>query len=92
MIRKILRQFVPSPLRRNGELGPSERPFLLPPGLTERQLYNFVTSIRVDGAPEAEMRAYATQDYRRFIQTWSLARGYEGKCLELGGTPTSPQC
>lgn len=59
----------------------------LPDGVTEQQLFNFVTSIRVQDAPEIEMRAYGTQDFKRFVYTWSLARGIQGKCLELGGNP-----
>lgn len=59
----------------------------LPDGMTEQQLFDFVTSVRVSDAPEAEMRAYGTQDFRRFVYTWGLAKDVRGKCLELGGNP-----
>lgn len=59
----------------------------LPDGVTEKQLFDFVTSVRVQDAPEAEMRAYGTHDFRRFVYTWGLTRDIKGKCLELGGNP-----
>jgi SAM-dependent methyltransferase len=59
----------------------------LPNGVSEKQLFDFVTSIRVQDAPEAEMRAYGTHDFRRFVYTWGMARDISGKCLELGGNP-----
>lgn len=46
----------------------------LPEGVTEQELFDFVTSIRVQDAPEAEMKAYATHDFRRFVYTWGLTR------------------
>nr|VFK39964.1 MAG: hypothetical protein BECKTC1821D_GA0114238_10084 [Candidatus Kentron sp. TC] len=62
-------------------------PLPLPAGTTERQLHDFVTSVRVQGAPEAEMRAYGANDFRRFVYTWGLGRDIKGRCLELGGNP-----
>jgi SAM-dependent methyltransferase len=59
----------------------------LPTGTTEQQLFDYVTSVRVQDAPEAEMRAYGTHDFRRFVYTWGLAKDVKGKCLELGGNP-----
>ena len=59
----------------------------LPEGVSEQQLFDFVTSIRVADAPEAEMRAYGTHDFRRFVYTTGLAKGLHGKCLELGANP-----
>ena len=59
----------------------------LPEGVSEQQLFNFVTSVRVQDGPEAEIRAYGTHDFRRFVYTWSMTRGIKGKCLELGGNP-----
>lgn len=59
----------------------------LPEGVSEKQLFDFVTSVRVEDGPEAEMRAYGTHDFRRFVYTWGLARNIKGKCLELGGNP-----
>lgn len=62
-------------------------PLPLPEGVSERQLFDFVTSVRVQDAPEAEMRAYGTHDFRRFVYTWGMTRDVKGKCLELGGNP-----
>lgn len=59
----------------------------LPDGVTESQLFDFVTSVRVQDANEVEIRAYGTHDFRRFVYTWGLAKDLEGKCLELGGNP-----
>lgn len=59
----------------------------LPSGITEQQLFDFVTSVRVENGPEAEMRAYGTHDFRRFVYTWGLASDVTGKCLELGANP-----
>jgi SAM-dependent methyltransferase len=66
---------------------PLTPPLPLPAGVSEQQLFDFVTSVRVQDAPEAEMRAYGTCDFRRFVYTWGLARDVKGKCLELGGNP-----
>lgn len=64
------------------------RPVLpLPAGVTEEELFDFVTSVRVADAPEQEMRAYGTHDFRRFVYTLGLTQGLEGKCLELGANP-----
>ena len=41
-------------------------PLSLPEGITEQQLFNFITSVRVQDAPEAEMIAYRTQDFLPF--------------------------
>jgi SAM-dependent methyltransferase len=66
---------------------PLAPPLPLPAGVSEKQLFDFVTSVRVQDAPKAEMRAYGTFDFRRFVYTWGLARDLKGKCLELGGNP-----
>lgn len=76
------------PLKKNPDAFFPLTPALpLPPGVTEQQLFGFVTSVRVQDAPEAEMRAYGTHDFRRFVYTWGLAKDVHGKCLELGGNP-----
>jgi SAM-dependent methyltransferase len=59
----------------------------LPEGLSEQNVFDFVTAVRVADAPEAEMQAYGTHDFRRFVYTWGLLRDAEGSCLELGGNP-----
>ncbi len=62
-------------------------PLPLPEGISEPQLFAFITSVRVADAPEAEMSAYGTHDFRRFVYTWGLCRNLGGKCLELGANP-----
>ena len=66
---------------------PSRPPLPLPAGVSEQQLFDFITLVRVHDAPEAEMRAYGTHDFCRFVYTWGLANDIKGKCLELGGNP-----
>jgi SAM-dependent methyltransferase len=66
---------------------PLKPPLPLPEGVSEKQLFDFITSVRVQDAPEAEMKAYGTHDFRRFVYTWDMARDVNGKCLELGGNP-----
>lgn len=64
------------------------RPALpLPQGVSEQQLFDFVTSVRVEDGPEEEMRAYGMHDFRRFVYTWMLASDVSGRCLELGANP-----
>ncbi len=60
---------------------PLTPPLPLPEEVSEQQLFEFVTSIGVQDAPEAEMRAYGTQDFRRFVYTWGMASDIKGKCL-----------
>jgi len=66
---------------------PLTPPLPLPAGVSEQELFDFITSVRVQDAPKAEMLAYATCDFRRFVYTWGLASDVKGKCLELGGNP-----
>lgn len=62
-------------------------PLPLPNGVTEQQLYQFVTSVRVSDAPEEEMRNYGSHDFRRFVYTLGLTKDIKGRCLELGANP-----
>lgn len=66
---------------------PLDIPLPLPSGYTEKMIFDFVTSIRVKDAPEEEMKAYGTHDFKRFLYTWGLVGQGEGKCLELGANP-----
>ena len=70
-----------------GGLFPLNPDLPIPHGITEEQLYEFVTSVRVVDAPEEEMRAYASNDFKRFIYTLGMVSGLKGKCLELGANP-----
>jgi glycosyltransferase involved in cell wall biosynthesis/SAM-dependent methyltransferase len=61
---------------------------LLPPGWSETALREFVTSIQVEDGPEAELKNYANDDFRRFIYTMGLVPEEAGlKILELGANP-----
>jgi glycosyltransferase involved in cell wall biosynthesis/SAM-dependent methyltransferase len=61
---------------------------LLPPGWSEPELREFVTSIQVEDGPEAELKNYANDDFRRFIYTMCLVPEEAGlKILELGANP-----
>lgn len=71
---------------------PLRPPLPLPENVSESELYRYVTSIRVTDAPEAEMQAYASQDFRRFVYTLSLTNGLSGRCLELGANPYFTTC
>jgi SAM-dependent methyltransferase len=68
-------------------IAPPTPPLPLPEGISERQLRDFVTSVRVSNAPETEMKAYGTHDFKRFVYTLGLTHGITGKCLELGANP-----
>lgn len=71
----------------DNEIFPLCPPLQLPSGVSEQQLFDFVTSVRVHDGPEEEMRAYCTHDFRRFVYTLGMAKDLTGKCLELGGNP-----
>jgi SAM-dependent methyltransferase len=87
LIKRIARRVRRALQKKPEQIFPLSRPLPLPPGVTEQQLFDFVTSVRVQDAPGAEMRAYGTHDFRRFVYTWGLSRGVTGTCLELGGNP-----
>ena len=83
VLRAIRRRFQIN----SGSIFPLNPPLPLPEGISEQHLFDFVTSVRVKDAPEAEMKAYGTNDFKRFVYTWGLAKEIKGKCLELGGNP-----
>lgn len=83
IIRRIRRELSAPPEK----LFPLRPELPVPHGLSEEELFEFVTSVRVADAPEQEMRAYGSHDFRRFVYTLGLVNGLEGKCLELGANP-----
>lgn len=87
MLKRVIRAVRRRLHKKPNAVFPLTPPLPLPVGVTEQQLFDFVTSVRVQDAPEAEMRAYGTHDFRRFVYTWGLASDIKGKCLELGGNP-----
>jgi len=83
VIRRIRRELSAPPEK----ILPLRPELPLPPGISEERLFEFITSVRVAGAPEQEMRNYCHQDFRRFVYTFGLVNGLEGRCLELGANP-----
>lgn len=87
MLKKAIRA-VRRWLRKNPtKVFPLNPPLPLPAKISEQKLFDFVTSVRVQDAPEVEMRNYGIHDFRRFVFTLGLTAEIKGKCLELGGNP-----
>ncbi len=60
----------------------------LPAGWTEAALREFVTSVQVEDGPEAELKNYANDDFKRFIYTLGLVpEESDQTILELGANP-----
>ena len=85
--KKLLRFFKRMTMKAPNQLFKLERPLTLPDGVSEKKLFEFVTSICVQNAPKVEMKNYGTQDFRRFVYTLGLSSGIKGRCLELGSNP-----
>lgn len=58
----------------------------LPHGKSEKDLFEWLLTVRVENAPK-EIENYCRQDFRRFVYTWGLISGEQGKALELGANP-----
>jgi hypothetical protein len=56
----------------------------LPKGVTERQLFDFVLSIRVQDGPEEELKAYGTEAFRRIVYTWGVSKGHKRTMFGIG--------
>ncbi len=80
---------LPSPVAMNASMAklPIFPPLPLPEGVSEKELFDFVTSVRVADAPEDEMRRYGTLDFKRFVYTLGLINRRDCDCLELGSNP-----
>src|SRR6516225_2635511 len=90
---------IPTPIKRlwkkvRARLGPrpdqiySLRPPLpLPAGVSEQELRANLMSVRPADASPAEMQRYCSEDFRRFVYTYGLARDCTGTALELGANP-----
>lgn len=66
---------------------PPERPRPVPDGVTEAELEQVMSTIRVDFGPEEELAGYMRESYWRFLHTWGMVRGESGRALELGSNP-----
>jgi len=62
-------------------------PLPLPQEVSYEDLLAFLSAVRVSNAPEAEMAAYCSGDFKRFVYTFGMTRGLTGRCLELGSNP-----
>lgn len=87
MLNKIMRRIRHELTTPPEQLFPLRPALPVPHGISESELFEFVTTVRVADAPEQEMRAYGSHDFRRFVYTLGLVNGLEGKCLELGANP-----
>jgi SAM-dependent methyltransferase len=70
-----------------GTVFPLTPPVELPEGFDETALRALLESVQVEGAPADELRTYCREDFWRFVRTFGLVRGLEGRCLELGANP-----
>ncbi len=59
----------------------------LPLGVSENELRDFLSAVRVADAPGQEILSYCQQDFKRFVYTYGLVQNLSGKCLELGANP-----
>ena len=88
--RKHPKQLVPKTVRTRARsvLKPPRGPAAqLPEGFDERELREFVESIRVSEGDRDELARYARGHFWRFVRTWNLVRDLEGQALELGSNP-----
>jgi SAM-dependent methyltransferase len=65
----------------------SRRPLRLPDGVTREELFGMLASLSIDDAPPSELEAYLTEDFERFVHTWSLTGDVSGRALEIGANP-----
>lgn len=65
----------------------SRRELPLPPGAARQEVFDLLASVSIDDAPVEELRGYVTQDFERFLHTWSLVAGLRGDALEIGANP-----
>jgi hypothetical protein len=63
-------------------------PLPLPPGWSEGELRELLASVLVEDGPPEELRAYAEDDFKRFVYTLGLVPDRAGQdLLELGANP-----
>jgi glycosyltransferase involved in cell wall biosynthesis/SAM-dependent methyltransferase len=66
----------------------SSPPLPLPAGWSEDELRALVGSVRVEDAPDEEMKMYVEADFKRFVYTLGLVPERSGQTiLELGANP-----
>ncbi len=87
LVKRVSGKLKSTPNGRHEELFPLKPELLLPEGVSESQLFNFLQTVLVADAPPQEMANYCHQDFRRFVYTYGLVRDLSGKCLELGSNP-----
>lgn len=71
---------------------PLRLPLPLPDGVSRKELFEWLRTVRVDNAP-ASIAGYCEQDFERFVHTFGLVKkatatiAAPGKGLELGANP-----
>jgi len=65
----------------------SRRSLPLPAGRSAADLLGMLATLSIENAPASELRNYLYEDFERFVHTWGLTRGLEGRCLEIGSNP-----
>lgn len=65
----------------------SRRELPLPAGYTRDQLFEMLASLSIEDAPPTELGPYLTEDFERFVLTWSMVSDESGRCLEVGANP-----
>lgn len=88
-LERAARGFLGAPAFASGSAPswPPSWPLRLPAGTDEPELYAWLASARLDGAPAREMEGYLRADFRRFVHTLALVPEGEGRLLELGANP-----
>ncbi|MEX2099853.1 MAG: class I SAM-dependent methyltransferase [Acidimicrobiia bacterium] len=59
-------------------------PLPVPVGTTEDDVRALLDSVSVDGAPPAELAAYAADAFGRLLHTWGMVAVEHGRALEIG--------
>jgi SAM-dependent methyltransferase len=66
---------------------PTAVPRPLPEGWSEEDIRTVMLSFQIDGSAPGSLDPYVHDALWRFLHTWGLVRGDQGRCLELGGNP-----
>lgn len=87
-IKKHFRKFLENKANHDFlKLFDLQPPLPLPGKFSEDELYTFVASVCVEGAPAEEMKNYCKADFRRFVYTLGLIPNTPGTLLEIDANP-----
>jgi SAM-dependent methyltransferase len=59
----------------------------LPGGWSEQEVRDVMSTFRIDGSPEGELKPYVDDALWRFLHTWGMVKQESGRLLELGANP-----